>query len=111
TLERFPYRFRDKSIEIGQVELFLKLKDGLTNSGGELVTVSLTSPDSTEVTAPFQSTASFLNGMPHAVMDLSAGLGTWVLAAQKDDIEQLATTLAKPDPFEDIIVVCHYSAT
>ncbi|HWP91824.1 MAG TPA: neuraminidase-like domain-containing protein [Thermodesulfobacteriota bacterium] len=118
TQERFPFQFRGKTIEISQIELFLKLKDGVNPENGKTyaeiyadgnpLTVSLTSPDSTD-SKPLDSIASFLNGIPHAVMDVSRGLGIWVLTAQKADIEQLVTVLGKLDAIEDIIILCHYS--
>lgn len=121
TQERFPFQFRGREITINQVELFLKLKDGVNvekdktyteiYAEGNPLTVSLASSDGTEVSEPLESIPSFLNGIPHAIMDVSGGLGTWVLRAQKADIEQLVTTLGKTDAIEDIFIVCHYSVT
>jgi hypothetical protein len=108
TPERFPFQFRGKSIEISQVELFLKLKDGVPSGSGDLLTMSVTPPGGTQVSKSLESNTSFLNGIPHAVMDVACDakcFGTWVLAAQ------LIATLGKPDAIEDLIIVCHYSLT
>jgi hypothetical protein len=109
--ERFPFQFRGRGIEIGQVELFMMLKDGVTRPEGGVLRVSLTPPGGDAVAGQFQSANSYMNGIPHAVMDVSSGVGTWVLAAQKADVASLIGTLDKADPIEDIIIVCHYSAT
>lgn len=111
--ERFPFQFRGRSIKIRQVELFLKLKDDVHPGSGQLLTVSVTRPDGTQIsTPPLESNPSFLNGIPHAGMDVASdanGFGTWVLAAQVADMAHLVATLGKPDAIEDIILICHYS--
>ena len=112
--ERFQFQFHGKEITINQLELFLKFKDDVTVPGGDVLTISITTPDGDTVNQPpLNSTASFLNGIPHAVMDVSGVVGestdVWTLTAQKADIEQLIASLGKPDAIEDLIIVCHYS--
>jgi hypothetical protein len=137
TPERFPFQFRGKKIEIRQVELFLQFKD-INNqetykkdgtplgdyATGTALTLSLKQlPDGTEISESLDSSSSFLNGIPHAVIDMQndpKGFGTWVVEAKDADIQQIATTLRysegthqrlKAEAIADIIIVCHYSVS
>ena len=110
--ERFPFLFQGRSIQISQIELFVSLQENVAVPAGDLLPVSVTSPDGSTVNQQLSSSASFLNGMPHAVMVVSSIVGDstdiWTLSAQKADI---VARLNRPDAIEDIIMVGHYSAT
>jgi hypothetical protein len=126
--ERFPFPLRDRSIEISDIELFLKLKSGIEYPGsGQALALSLTPAEGTEVSMPLESADSFLNGLPHAVFDVSSdakGFGTWTIAADEQDIAQLAPALRqavtvdgvthhhlKAEAIQDLLILPHYSVT
>jgi hypothetical protein len=79
-----------------------------------VLTIFITTPNGDTINQPpLNSTASFLNGIPHSVMDASGVVGestdVWTLTAQKADIQQLIASLGKPDAIKDLIMVCRYS--
>jgi hypothetical protein len=138
TAVRFPYQFRGKAISIIGVELFLKFKDihdaqTYSHDGTPLgdyaaakpLAVGLTPPGATAVRVQLKSDKSFLNGLPHASADLSdqtAGLGTWTIEVQNDDLASLPPSLRSDggtgkfyrlssDAVADLIILCHYSVS
>ena len=115
SLERFPFQFRGKKLEISKVELFLNLKEGIkpgTNktyteiySGTPLnVTISLTGVAG--VSKSLISSKSFLNGIPYVLFDKldvevkSGNDALWSLTANMAPIK---------DDISDLFIVCHYS--
>ncbi len=108
--ERFPFRFRGRTIAIDQVELFMVLKDGVARRRGDLLTMSASPPQDAAVARVFQSADSFMNGTPHAVVDVSGGVGTWTFSADKHELENLIGILNTTDPIKDIILICRYMA-
>jgi hypothetical protein len=51
-----------------------------------------------------------MNGAPHATIEVSGGVGTWMLSADRQELESLIRDLDKTDPIKDIIVICRYTA-
>jgi hypothetical protein len=133
TPERFPFRFRGRTLRIKQMELFMKLKDETVETKyreGADLTVSLKPPASTTgVNGVLVSDASSFGGVPHAGPINASGEvkgsdATWELRVKSADIKNLHADLfdsvtvggttryhLKPDVIEDVFVVCHYSAT
>lgn len=94
---RFPFPFRDQTISITQIDLYLKLKENQDNT---LTEVQLTDPGSNIVAANFAETSPV--GLPQTVIELSqphemGELSTWEVEAQAVTIEAI----------DDIFVVCH----
>jgi hypothetical protein len=135
---RFPYQFRGKSITISKVELYLVFKDlhdskVYSQDGtplGDYATVkplaiTLTPPGGTAVAVQLRSDKSLLKGLPHGAADLNdqtAGLGTWTIEAQNDDVAKLPASLRSDgvankiyrinsDAVADLAIVCHYSVS
>jgi hypothetical protein len=131
TTERFPYQFRGKTVRIKQLELFMKLKDeedeAKYRDGGDLTSYLAPPAPATEASGTLASDATFFEGVPHAMIDVSnraKGIGTWLLKARSPDIAQLHPDLRtsatvngitrhhlRSDTIEDLFVVCHYSIT
>ena len=133
TPERFPLRFRGRTLRIKQIELFMKLKlEQLETSyrEGADLTVSLKPPaTSTVVNGVLLSDASAFGGVPHAdPINVSAEVkgsdGVWELRADSADIKNIHADLfesvtvdgttryhLKPDAIENVFVLCYYSAT
>jgi hypothetical protein len=127
TADRFPFEFRQKSIQIDRIDLFLKLRDGVAYPGsGSPLSLFLRAPEAvSDHTAPLQSVASFLNGTPHAIVDVSGdgqGFGDWRVETRSGNIGGLAAPLRdtvtiegvphhhlQADAVEDILVLCHFS--
>jgi hypothetical protein len=109
--ERFPFQLRGRRIRITRVELFLLLKEGVTT--GNPLSVSLTPPGGQAVPAELRTNPSY-GGVPHVTVDAAGGDGTWVLSAQRQDVSAFVSALdnpnRNPDPIDDVVVVCHYSA-
>jgi hypothetical protein len=119
TIERFPYIYRGKKIQISQVELFLKFKDiydptrftldpvnptplgDYMKDPAAALNLTVTPPDALGKDATLSSAASFISGMPHASVPQSlspnppplGGLGTWTLVATQADIQKIAASL------------------
>ncbi|ODA39373.1 hypothetical protein [Desulfosporosinus sp. BG] len=136
--ERFPFLFRSKHIKLSKIELFLlfkeiydfeinKVKRGMPleayQNGGplKLHLASLGDPLSSG-SADLQSAPSYMDGLPHGIIDLSdQELGNWSLEVGDEDIKLIAETLKmeitsngathhrlKADVIEDLYIVCHY---
>jgi len=140
TMDRFPFQFRGTAIAIDEMELFLKLKDiydtgtykqdgtplGDYTTNAKPLIVSLIAPDNTTSPGTLASAPEVLGGVPHTLIDFNQPqrLGIWSLQANDTNIfaipESLRKTVTtngtqhyrlKPDVIEDIVLVCHYSAT
>jgi hypothetical protein len=139
TMERFPFQFRGRTIQIAQMELFLKFKDihdtnTYTQGGTPLgdynsnpLVVSLIAPgDNTGPSGSLVSDSAVLAGLPHTLIDFTnqpKGLGAWSLQVKDSDIHSIAASLQVPvtangtphyrlkaEVVEDIVMICHYSA-
>ena len=136
TQERFPFLFRGRQIKITKVELFLVFKDiydfEIDNGkkGTPLEAYQSSSPLKLHLTLPgdppvsgstdLQSAPSFMDGLPHGIIDLiePQGLGNWLLEVKDADIDNISGSLwklssnhnrLKADVIEDIYIVCHYT--
>jgi hypothetical protein len=121
-IDRFPYQYRGRKIQISGVELFLKFKDihdpttyklDLNNptplgdyaagGPGAALAISLAPPSpagsGSAISGTLASTSTLLNGLPFAAIALasgtSAGVGSWQLqlSAKSDGIGKIAKTL------------------
>ena len=105
TPERFPFQFRGKAIQIGKVELFLKLK-AKPNKPSPF-DLFLTTPNETDnqVTTDNNPTFGELILTGEKEINPAQGCGEW-------SIKVITTDLAKiGDAIADIIIVCHYSVS
>jgi hypothetical protein len=141
-MERFPFQFRGKKIEISQVDLFLKFKeihdaDTYKSNGSPLgdyadapLKLNLTPPlPGAMASNTLLTNQALLSGLPFAPFDFASqspppGVGGWTLEASQDDIKKITQTLQKTvkisgaeyhhlksDVIDDIVMVCHYSAS
>jgi hypothetical protein len=103
-VERFPFQFRDREIEITEVELFVKPRVGVADPQ---VALHLTAPadepneqaDAVELTGALGSLLS--GSKPYT----SKGPGAWALRASPLGAASLADTMG------DIAILCHYSVS
>ena len=119
-LERFPFQFRGKKIEIQQIELFLSLKEGAkpgTNKtylefyGDNPLAIAITSANGTVNNKILNSNLSFLNGIPHLLLEdtvvpleVSSGeKAAWSITVDSTKLKQVQ------DAIVDLWIVCHYS--
>lgn len=120
TIERFPYIYRGKKIQISQVELLLKFKDiydpalfkldpenptplgdYMKAGAAGALSLTVTPPGATGKGATLSSAPTLLNGVPHASVPQTlspnppslGGLGTWTLGATQADIQKIAASL------------------
>jgi Tc toxin complex TcA C-terminal TcB-binding domain/Neuraminidase-like domain/Salmonella virulence plasmid 28.1kDa A protein len=122
SLERFPFQFRGKKLEIQKVELFLPLKEGKKLGSEDTYTniyttaplkISLKSASGTAIEKTLTSSPSFLNGIPHVMIEENAvptmvKNGTafiWSLTADTAKLKQVQEAIA------DLLIVCHYTVT
>ena len=120
SLERFPFQFRGKKIEIQQIELFLSLKEGtkpdntktyLEFYGNNPLTITIKSANGTVNDKILNGNASFLNGSPHLSLeetvlplDVSSGeKAAWSITVDSTKLKQVQ------DAIVDLWIVCHYS--
>jgi hypothetical protein len=119
-LERFSFLFRGKKIEIQKVELFLPLKDGKKPGTNKTyteiytatpLTLSVKSASGIATGKVLNSSPSFLNGIPHVVIEESATpievksgkAAAWLLT-----IDTARLKLVQ-DAIEDLFILCHYT--
>jgi len=114
TLERFPFQFRGKKIQIAQVELFLKFNDisdptiyrldhlHPTPQGDYASSSALTmyltppgDPPPESTAADLKSDNALLNGLPHGSAPFPArpSLGNWLLEVRDADVQKVAASL------------------
>ena len=136
TIDRFPYQYRGRKVQISRVMLFLKFKDiydsktysldrnnpsplGDYAKFGKALPVSIVVPSGTSVPGTLRSAPTLLNGTPFdsIAMRSDGKLGSWQLVVTSNDISQIPDSLRnvntnhlKPEVIEDIVMVCHYSA-
>ena len=126
TAERFPFKYRGKTLTIAKVELFLSLRPQVSvadYAAAKPLKVSLTPPGGTPVDAVLKSDKAILNGMPHATVDVSdqtAGLGAWTIEVKAEDLAGLPASMRtgggaskayrlKAEGVMDLMLVYHYS--
>jgi hypothetical protein len=119
-LERFSFLFRGKKIEIQKVELFLPLKDGKKPGTNKTyteiytaapLTLSIKSDSGTASGKVLNSSPSFLNGIPHVVIEeaaLPVEVKSGEAAAWSFTVEAARLKLVQ-DAIEDLFIVCHYT--
>ena len=124
SLERFPFQFRGKKIEIQQIELFLSLKEGskpgstktyLESYGDNPLTIAIKSAN---CTANNKILNTNLNGIPHlsiekTVLPLEENIlpievssgekAAWSITVNSETLKQIQ------DAIVDLWIVCHYS--
>ncbi len=115
SLERFPFQFRGKKIEIQQIELFLSLKEGTKPE--ELfrvdnpLAIAITSVNGTANNKILNSNPSFLNEIPHLLLEdnvvpleVSSGeKAAWSITVNSKTLKQVQ------DAIVDLWIICHYS--
>jgi len=140
SIERFPFQYRGMTIQISQIDLFLKFKqkadiDPDTYCGATLRMYLLPpswsnpdwQPDPNDPSVPPNGTLSSDSyQIPHATIKLNAAQssGSWALEILDQDIKGLPSALQSsvaagttthyrliPDTIEDIFIVCQYSAS
>ena len=122
TPERFPFQFRGKAIQIGKVELFLKLKakpnkpspfDLFLTTPSEApnekdnedkITTPQNNPND-KVTIQSEPTFGELILRGEKEINPAQGCGDWSIKASKADLGKIGDAIA------DIIIVCHYSVS
>jgi len=137
--ERFPFQYRQKKIQISQVELFLLFKNPTFLSeyaGGSPLVVHLGPPAAASPTrVGLASNASILGGLGYAstaqpqppTPSYPGAAGSppmWALGADSGDIEKISSNLynevsggssnyyhLKPAAINDILLLCHYSVS
>jgi hypothetical protein len=119
-LERFSFLFRGKKIEIQKIEIFLPLKDGKKPGTNKTyteiytaapLTLSVKSAFGTASGKALNSSSSFLNGIPHVVIE-DAALPLEVKsgeAAAWSFTTETAKLKSIQDAIEDLFIVCHYT--
>jgi hypothetical protein len=117
TIDRFPYQYRGRNLQISQVELFLKFKDindrttynqdgtplgdyAATSKGSPLLIYVAPTPG-TLLPGTLRSAATLLNGTPFASIAIPSGtksLVPWQLVVQSSDIGKIAKSLRNDVP-------------
>ncbi len=112
---RFPFPFRDKTITIIRVELFLKLQDddGVDDAG---LTVNLTPHEGSPTAMEFQQGfGELFHATTPSDQSLNGQLGTWLLEVEEGGIQGgLASEedgRLNASAIRDLAIVCHYRVT
>lgn len=125
--ERFPYLFHDKSIQINQLVLLMKLRSIPEAYVAAPLTVSIMPPGATEGVSQSLEIlgAQVMGGLPHAAWEYERtpeSLGEWRLTVSEEHIGTLPAPLQtteevegtvhhrlNPEAFEDLVFLCHYT--
>jgi hypothetical protein len=121
TVERFPFQVRGKSVEINQIDLFLKFKTASNQTdynNGTPMTAHFTPPGGSPVATTSINDDGSVPGLVHGTIQVSSGLGAWELQLTDTDVQNINVSLRtssspyrlKPEVIDDIVIVCHYSA-
>lgn len=122
SLQRFPYLFRGKKIEIQKVDVFLPLKEGNQPGGNKTYTdlyaaspfeISLKLANDAADRKPLSSVKSLFNGTPHLIMEYSnnpvevksGDEAAWTITVDNSKLKNIQ------DGIVDLIFVCHYTAS
>lgn len=120
-----PYRQRGKTVEISDVELFVKWKDDARVYGeGRPLRLGVYAPNRTDMQSTELLSDPAFGGVPHGrVEGTASGLGQWIIAASEEDIAGLAETYRvkvtdgsvtherlNSKMIEDLWLVIHYNA-
>jgi hypothetical protein len=128
-VERFPFQYRKKKIQITEVELFIVFKTQFQGdySGGTPLVLHLGSPGiSNPPSATLTSSPGLLGGLGYgSIAQPPQPAGTppmWVLSAGSTDIAKIDKTLQNvvstggnsyahlnPDAINEVLLLCHYS--
>ncbi|QWU13792.1 virulence plasmid A protein [Paenibacillus sophorae] len=94
TEQFLPYRQRGKTVQITDVELFVKWKDDAqAYSAGSPLRLSLYAPNRTDMMSAELLSDPVFGGVPHGIVEGAASsLGEWTIAAAEEDIAVLAET-------------------
>ena len=119
---RFPSLFKDKTIKINTMHLFIKLKNGYTYQDSSPLKFDLKSNGDSYTGQQFQVAKSQVLNLAYAkpFENQSQKIGKWSIEV---DLTGLSSELCedvkignvtikrlKPDAFEDLIMVCQYTA-
>lgn len=124
-MERFPFLFRGKTLEMHALKLFLKLRDGFAYNDGKPLTLTCKeAKDGTTFSATLKATGSPDSSLPYAelLQGKSGNLGVWTIEVQGASLSTLDPSLRRtvtvdgqsfvhlnPDAIEDIWIVCQYT--
>lgn len=127
--ERFPYRYRGDKIKIEQMQLFLRLKDGISypNGKAELELNFYPAGSTISQVAVLHSDASYMDGTPQVSIPIANSLVThdnangsneWIFEATETNLSLIDSALIKtsvsnikqlnPEAIEDLIIMCQY---
>ena len=130
--KRFPFQFRDRTIEIKSMHLFLKLKEEFEYEDAKPLSLllknpdrnrSYATPDAKNLDPGFKVASSLIENLPciAAFKDKNEKPGTWSVEVpgfkKKDARGEIPKRLShpknslalNPDAIDNLIVVCHYS--
>ena len=122
---RFPSLFKDKTIKIKTMHLFIKLKNGYTYQDDAPLKFDLKSNGGGYIGKQFQVAKSLVLNLAYAkpFENQSKKIGEWSIEVHAGDLTGLSSELCedvkignvtikrlKPDAFEDLIMVCQYTA-
>ena len=133
-MERFPFRYRGKSISITQMEVFLKFDDHYPTPAAPIPTpaddfgltplpLTLTPPSGASSSHTFTPNQTFGKVPYFSAPGLSvpAGISPWTLGVASSDVLSLSAGLQSgavpgqgsylnPQVIDDIMIVCHFNA-
>ncbi|WP_162848333.1 neuraminidase-like domain-containing protein [Paenibacillus nanensis] len=129
--ERFPYRYRGRTLKIERLQVFLQLKEGIAypNGKAELELTFYPAGSTAGQSVILHSDANYMDGVPQASIPIGGSVVTydnvndsnlWTFEAAESKIGLLDPSLVKtsvsgvkqlnPDAIEDMIVLCRYKA-
>jgi Tc toxin complex TcA C-terminal TcB-binding domain/Neuraminidase-like domain len=119
---RFPFVFRDRTIQLSTLHLFLKLERGFALDGGSL-NFELQREGGSSFPATWRLSGSLAKGLAYAnaFADQNQELGIWLLHINESDIASLPKQLRvdietqgvlhtrlNPNAIDDILMICQY---
>jgi peptidoglycan hydrolase-like protein with peptidoglycan-binding domain len=113
SLERFPFQYRGKKLQISKLEIFLNLKEGIKPGTKKTYTeaytplkITITPPGAAEILQDIASKKSFLNGIPYASID---GLSIDIKSGSDAIWSLIANMVSIKNDISDLFIICHYS--
>ena len=109
TKERFPFLFQSKTISIGKIELFVKVKSDFVSTHND-TTLKLSLRPETSPSDQAMPIAAW-SGLLRAEKTSAGQPGTWMLTAWRQEEGSSTHNRLVAEAIADIIIVCHYSIT
>lgn len=110
TKDRFPFLFQGKNITISTMEVYVKVKPGVTDHTKDTIKISLAAGN-TAPAPPNSLPMDDWNALVHCSKDVNSIPGTFTMNAWRPGSGSQPTIPLDPNAIQDIMIVCRYAVS